>query len=225
MGADAIIIIDLVLVALVLVGSLAFIAADLASDAEPTETEELPDDFLELAMWIGVILSFVVFGVLPLWWFTATRVGGWRGAMVALRVDRFPSAALQGALVGAALAAIVLGLLVLLYYVGVPLPEETDPLQYSWALAIAIAVGAGVGEEIFFRGVLQRWLGVWGQAGLFGLFHVANGGLLPFLITGLIGLLFGWLYKRGASLWLVITAHTVYDVILLGLPLLLPGDV
>lgn len=223
MGADAIIIVDLALIALALFGSLALFAFQSFYGTPSGEPDELPQWAVDLTLLVGVIISFALFGAMPLWWLSMTRVGGWGGAMVALRLRRAGSALPMGALLGLALAALAMGLLVILDLLGVPLPTDATEMQVGWFVAIAIAVGAGVGEEIFFRGVLQRWLGLWGQAAVFGLFHLANGGLLPLLITGSLGLLFGWLYKRGASLWLLMAAHTMYDLVLLLLPLVL-GD-
>jgi membrane protease YdiL (CAAX protease family) len=106
--------------------------------------------------------------------------------------------------------------------------EETNPAvqdildNLSWPIAVLVAVCAGVGEELFFRGFLQRYLGPWWQGVLFGLAH-ATGGYLPQVVFALgMGLVFGQLVKRGWSLWALITAHFLYDFTLLALALVAP---
>ncbi|HUR25574.1 MAG TPA: CPBP family glutamic-type intramembrane protease [Candidatus Thermoplasmatota archaeon] len=107
--------------------------------------------------------------------------------------------------------------------------EEPNPAvqgildNLSWPMALLVAAGAGIGEEIFFRGFLQRYLGVWGQAVLFGLAH-ATGGYLPQVAFALgMGLVFGYLIQRGWSLWTLMVAHFLYDFTLLALALVAPG--
>ncbi|HZF64796.1 MAG TPA: type II CAAX endopeptidase family protein [Chitinophagaceae bacterium] len=82
---------------------------------------------------------------------------------------------------------------------------------------IFIAVFAGVGEELFFRGVLQRlfikackhaWLGIIVTAILFSALHIQFFGFIPRL---LLGILLGALYWYSGSLWPSIIAHFVYD--------------
>jgi uncharacterized protein len=76
-----------------------------------------------------------------------------------------------------------------------------------------IAVLAAVGEELFFRGVLQRlfhdWtknihLAIFLSAFIFGVFHLQFYGLIPRV---LMGTLFGYLLYWSGSLWLPIMAH------------------
>jgi len=78
-------------------------------------------------------------------------------------------------------------------------------------LAIALALGAGFAEEVFFRGLLQKRLGWVGQAVVFGLFHLSYGTWLQVLVPFALGLLYGWIIKRGGSLWTTMAAHFVYD--------------
>lgn len=82
---------------------------------------------------------------------------------------------------------------------------------------IFIAVFAGVGEELFFRGVLQRlfikaskspWLGIIVTAFLFSAMHIQFFGFIP---RFLLGVLLGAVYWYSGSLWTAIIAHVVYD--------------
>ena len=82
---------------------------------------------------------------------------------------------------------------------------------------IFIAAFAGVGEELFFRGIIQRlfiratrspWLGIILAAFLFSFFHFQFFGFIPRL---LLGILLGAIYWYSGSLWPAIIAHFVYD--------------
>ena len=82
-----------------------------------------------------------------------------------------------------------------------------------------IALCAGVGEEIFFRGAIQYWLGLWSTAILFVAIHgyldprrwrlCIYGVALTLLMVG-----FG-VWAQHAGLLGPMAAHTVLDVILL----------
>lgn len=82
------------------------------------------------------------------------------------------------------------------------------------ALAVFSLIGP-LGEEVFFRGVLQRKLGDWGlspvksiwvAAILFSLIHFQFFGFFPRL---LLGALFGYLYLWSGNLRLPVLAHVV----------------
>ncbi len=86
---------------------------------------------------------------------------------------------------------------------------------------IFISVFAGVGEELFFRGVLQRlfikltkspWAGIVLTAILFSGFHLQFFGFFPRLF---LGILLGALYWYSGSLWTAILAHFVYDALII----------
>ena len=82
-----------------------------------------------------------------------------------------------------------------------------------------ISFCAGFGEEVFFRGVLQQYFGVWLTAVLFVALHgylnpkkwrrVVYGVFLVFVSGG-----FGYLYEW-YGVWCAVTAHMVIDIILL----------
>lgn len=82
---------------------------------------------------------------------------------------------------------------------------------------IFISVFAGIGEELFFRGVLQRlfirvfkspWAGIIFTAILFSALHVQFFGFIPRL---LLGILLGAVYWYSGSLITAMLAHFVYD--------------
>ena len=90
--------------------------------------------------------------------------------------------------------------------------------EVNWRAIVFISLCAGVGEEAFFRGGLQTWLGdhigpgwaiLVSSAG-FALIHMAKPliGALLFVI----GLIFGVVYWWTGSLLTVVIAHTIYDI-------------
>lgn len=84
---------------------------------------------------------------------------------------------------------------------------------------VLVAVFAGVGEELFFRGVLQRlfiklfknpWAGILVTAFIFSAFHFQFFGFIPRFI---LGILLGLIYWYSGSLWPAIIAHFAYDAL------------
>lgn len=82
---------------------------------------------------------------------------------------------------------------------------------------IFISLFAGVGEELFFRGVLQRifirmtqnpWMGIVLTAAIFSGIHFQFYGFFPRFI---LGILLGAIYWYSGSIWTAILAHFLYD--------------
>lgn len=86
-------------------------------------------------------------------------------------------------------------------------------------MQLVVSVCAGVGEELFFRGALQHWLGIPATAVLFvavhGYLNPNDAGMLRYgagMVLVFIGL--GWLSDT-AGLLVPVTAHAVIDAVLL----------
>ena len=87
-------------------------------------------------------------------------------------------------------------------------------------IAILMALIIGPGEELFWRGVLQRRLQM--EKGPFQGFllatllyagvHIASGNVMLVLAAGVCGLFWGFLYLRTGSLLLNVVSHTVWDM-------------
>lgn len=84
---------------------------------------------------------------------------------------------------------------------------------------LMIAILPAIGEEIIFRGILQkhlvsatrrRWVGILIAAALFSAFHLQFRGFIPRFALGII---FGYLYEWSRSLWLPILAHFTNNAI------------
>jgi len=82
-----------------------------------------------------------------------------------------------------------------------------------------LSICAGVGEEIFFRGVIQPVFGIWLTALFFVAIHgyfsikIKRINIFALLLTCFIALL-GWSSKE-YSIWLAIAGHFSYDLVLL----------
>ncbi|GAB3334536.1 hypothetical protein GCM10027299_42830 [Larkinella ripae] len=94
------------------------------------------------------------------------------------------------------------------------LTDFTSPLDLVFAL-LTIGIIPGIGEEVLFRGMLQRklaqWTGnghiaVWVAALIFSAIHIQFYGFVP---RALLGALFGYLYVWSGNIWVPILAHAV----------------
>ncbi len=212
---DVLLGLDLLLIALVFVDNM------LAGPADPN-VRYVPSDELAMLGWLNVIIGLVAFAVIPIVWLLGTRhrplLGTWRwlGNENGERSSIFwVGIGCLGA-VALYLAATLLGMI--LDAAGV---AGGDPLfealvrSGGWPLIIGLSFGAAVGEEVLFRGVLQRPLRWWGQAVVFGLVHI-NQGYAAVLFIVAVALLFGWMRHKGVPLWSLMILHFWYDVILFG---------
>ena len=86
---------------------------------------------------------------------------------------------------------------------------------------IFISLFAGIGEELFFRGILQRMfirasrrplIGIIITAAIFSAFHVQLFGFVPRLLLGIV---LGCIYWYSGSILLSIIAHFFYDGLLI----------
>lgn len=82
---------------------------------------------------------------------------------------------------------------------------------------LVFAVFAGVGEELLFRGLVQRFfyqwqknshLAIWLTGLLFSLIHFQPEGFIPRLLLGVV---FGYLFLLSGSLWVPILLHTFFN--------------
>ena len=92
--------------------------------------------------------------------------------------------------------------------------EINTPFQLFFTI-IMVAVLPALGEELMFRGILQRifgeWsgskhTGIWASAILFSAMHMQFYGFVPRM---LLGVLLGYLFLWSGSLWLPVIAHFI----------------
>ena len=113
-------------------------------------------------------------------------------------------------------------------------PTKMSALQLYFMFTLVSMIFSPIGEEIFFRGVLQRALqerfsvrtSTWLECVGFGLVHLCHHGIvlsatglsvLPtsapiwFLLMTFTALLFAWIRKRSTSLYPAIVAHMAFN--------------
>jgi membrane protease YdiL (CAAX protease family) len=94
--------------------------------------------------------------------------------------------------------------------------SHASPLRVALLMVWVI----GPGEELFWRGFLQRrvqqeqgpWKGFVIATSVYALVHIGSGNLMLVLAAGLCGLCWGFLYLRAHSLLTNVVSHTVWDI-------------
>jgi len=89
-------------------------------------------------------------------------------------------------------------------------------------MALLMIFLIGPGEEIFWRGFLQRhWQkrfgslkGYWLAALLYALVHLASGNVMLVLAAGVCGLFWGAMFSRYRSVVLLMVSHIVWDLMI-----------
>ena len=88
-----------------------------------------------------------------------------------------------------------------------------------WLIAVLLLAVIGPGEEIFWRGYLQRGLtrrysagGLAAAMGAYTLVHAAAGNPVLLLAALVCGAFWGYLYWRFNSIWLNIVSHAAWDL-------------
>ena len=102
-----------------------------------------------------------------------------------------------------------------------------SPAHFAMWIVLVAIFAAGFGEELLWRGFLmdrlarlrglagKPWAIIGIQGALFGLphFYQGWGGVI---VTGVVGLFFGWLrFNQRGNLWALIIAHVLVDVIMM----------
>lgn len=84
--------------------------------------------------------------------------------------------------------------------------------------AVLISSLAGLGEELFFRGILQTEFGLIVASLSFALLHFGTA-ICSYIFIGslylLFGFYFGLMFETTGSLWAVIFTHALYDLIVI----------
>jgi membrane protease YdiL (CAAX protease family) len=101
--------------------------------------------------------------------------------------------------------------------------QDAAPIRIGLLMLLVI----GPGEELFWRGYLQRRLGLkYGKmtgfilaTALYTAVHIATGNMVLVLAAFICGVFWGWLYMRYKSMIINVVSHTVWDI---GVFLLLP---
>jgi membrane protease YdiL (CAAX protease family) len=199
-----------------------------ASAWDAPQGKQVAIEFTPELLILNSLLIFLFVGLIPFLWVVGTRVGGLHGAMHYLRLERPWPAIGRGLVLGLALLVALIALAAILDALDIkPENPQGDALARASTLTVALVVSlaAAFGEEVLFRGVLLKWLGVWPQAILFGLVHLDYGTPMQVIVPLLLGALFGYAMKRGERLWVPIAAHFLFNFVQLTAAALLPETV
>ena len=90
----------------------------------------------------------------------------------------------------------------------------------KFRIALLMIFIIGPGEELFWRGFLQRnlqikagkYLGFALATGIYTFIHLGSGNIMLVLAAGVCGLFWGYLYLRYNSMVLNVISHTLWDV-------------
>ncbi|MCH2183063.1 MAG: CPBP family intramembrane metalloprotease [Mariniblastus sp.] len=153
---------------------------------------------------------------------SARRAGCSLADRLGLRWPSFSVFSLVGFLLGS--VPVLMLSLVAVYLVTLLLPPITglsllyDGMTTPWAIVFIIAIGVfpGVGEELLFRGYMQRrllqrsgpWVGIGVTSVVFGLVHVTPQGIV---LATIIGVWLGLLAWRTNSIWPSACCHAVIN--------------
>jgi membrane protease YdiL (CAAX protease family) len=88
-------------------------------------------------------------------------------------------------------------------------------------IAILMLLFIGPGEEIFWRGYLQRklsasygkWTGLFIALVLYTGVHIFTGNIMLILAAFICGLFWGWLYLKYNSMLINVISHTAWDIV------------
>ena len=94
---------------------------------------------------------------------------------------------------------------------------DTSPIR----IAILMILLIGPGEEIFWRGFLQRnisskwgkWTGYAVTLALYTFVHLFTMNLMLILAAFICGLFWGWLYLKYKSVMVNVISHTIWDIV------------
>ena len=162
---------------------------------------------------LGIILGIAIFGI-------------WRKKLSWKDIGMLPAS--TSWLLWAGLTAIlfipIIGLIAMAIQIALGLPMENPQLEFlvpkdlTWYGILGMIFFGGfvvpVAEELFFRGVLYRWmrqfLGMWMAIAISSLiFGLLHGDIAVAGATFVMGIILAWFYERSGSLWASITIHII----------------
>jgi len=91
-------------------------------------------------------------------------------------------------------------------------------LQLDITSALIVSISAGIGEELFFRYMLQTEFGIFIASLLFAVLHFGPIIVNYYFIASiylLFGLYFGAIFAATGSIWTAVITHAVYDFVAL----------
>lgn len=195
-----------------------------------------PRPSLALPLLAAAVLWVVIFAWQPLnfWLLMPLSVGSLAAAALRLRPDMLERPPTARELVqGIALAAALYGVFRLGDRVAAAVlsfaPQQVGAIYdlkhagHPAVIAALLLLVIGPGEEIFWRGLVQRtWTERFGPVGgwlltsaFYGLIHVVSANTMLVLAALVAGLVWGYAYVRMRALWPLIISHALWDVAVL----------
>jgi membrane protease YdiL (CAAX protease family) len=178
------------------------------------------EDDAPIYEWATAVNALIIYGVLVL---LTVWIGSlYPSSKVALGLRRFPAGALWGA-AGVVVASVILAVaLEPLLHAGdeqglTPTEWEPERLGPFVVNAILITTWGPFAEELFYRGLGVKVLGVFGGAGAIAIsalaFGLAHGLLVALPALVFFGLGLAWVRHRSDSVWPGFLAHALYNAI------------
>ncbi|MBN9186920.1 CPBP family intramembrane glutamic endopeptidase [Microbacterium sp.] len=200
--------------------------ADQQTQLNPAQDSAAFWDVLYQLLDLFFSLCLVALVVFLLW-----EHGGNALRRIGLDFRRFGGDAGRGILLAAVIGIPGLGLYVAGRLLGITLQVDAAPLGAAWwtvPLLLLAAVRAGLTEEVIFIGYLtdrlrrfgwSSWAIILAAAGLRGLYH-AYQGVGSIVGNVVMGIVFGWCYRRWGRVMPLVIAHTLLDTVaFVGYPL------
>lgn len=163
----------------------------------------------------STLVIVLLFFVIPLCWLYNTKANqSWRAALEYAGVRRPQRSDVRPALV--ALAILLVGWLALSFVAqalgadGEASGDAVSRLGF-WAFLVGVILVAA-SEEFLFRGLLQRWVGLHGQAVLFALTHATFREPIVIALALVAGYVLGLVAKRTGGIVAAVAAHVAYNV-------------
>ncbi len=188
--------------------------------------EELRDDSVPL-VWQMLLLVPGWIMLLGICWLFAGALGHTRdGWSLRGKASDIPAGVFAGAVLQLPILMIVLVIVQAIFGEieqsgrALALVDMADTWPKVALLVLFVGVGAPIVEELFYRGVVQRWLvetagpaiGITIASVIFGAVHLS---LIEFAPLATVGAVLGYLYWRTGRLLPAIIAHTTFNMITL----------
>lgn len=201
-----------------LVGMFVFVTA-LVTMA--SRTPATADDLASMPFWSLFTMHGILFGFLVCWWLMAGRPN--LLSFFNIKKEDAGVETLAGVAIGVGgwvltvTVAMTIGLLVQAFgNMDEPLnPPAAIPWMASlpWFKKVLIVFSAMTFEELFFRGWLQKRVGLLASTAAFVIAHAGFGEPLMFVGITVVSLVIGYVFYRTKSLLPCIIAHGVFDAI------------
>ncbi|MFA6959067.1 MAG: type II CAAX endopeptidase family protein [Thermoanaerobaculia bacterium] len=201
-----------------LTGLLVLVTALVASASNQPATAS---DLAKMPFWSLFTMHFILVVFLVCWWLVSGRPG--LGSFFNLRKDDAGVEALAGVAIGVGgwLLTITVALAIGLAIQAFGNVDEPihPPAAISWMAALpwfkklAIVFSAMTFEELFFRGFLQKRVGLLASTVVFVIAHAGFGEPMMFIGITVVSLVIGYVFYRTKSLLPCIIAHGVFDAI------------